>query len=317
MKELFRKALLFLLVFLGVYLMVFWVLCQVQVGGTPFIYRTSDYLNWKGGNSYRKFQEFRKDSLYDVVFIGSSHAYRGYDPVLFTQRGHSSFNLGTSAQSPLNSYYILKNYLDSGNTRLIILDTYEAAMEMDGIESTADLTQNISSDAAAVGMALALRDPRGLNMLTLRMMRRDAPPMYADEGYRPGGSALRPDSVKGDIHYVVGRPLALEERQVRYMRAFFRHCQEQHIPLVLVNHYYPKASDRAKHAVFNAFLQKEADAFGLRYFDLAYDHELDDRDHFYDHNHLNKAGVEIFNARLIDLLEREGILRLDGRGRVR
>ncbi|MCB0794007.1 MAG: hypothetical protein KDB88_04650 [Flavobacteriales bacterium] len=309
MRELVPKAFALLLVFATIYLVLFGVLCTVQRDGTPWIYRTNEYFKWKGGISYQKFQEFDPHRSYDVVFLGSSHAYRGYDPELFGHRGYSAFNLGTSAQSPLNSYFIVKHYLNARNTGLLVFDAYEVAMEIDGMESTMDLSQNISMDRAAVEMALAHRDPRGLNMVTLRAMRSSAEPMYSDSNYRQGGAVILADSVKKELHYQVGKPLDLNPVQMNYLRKIFALCTERKIPLVLVNHYFPKASDREKHRAFNDRLQREMAPFGLKYFDLAYDHQLDDRDHFYDHNHLNAAGARIFNAQLIDLLERDGVLK--------
>lgn len=310
MAHFIRQATLLFGIFVLLYLGLFWLLCMVQVGGTPLIYRTSETLNWKGGNSWRKFQEYDPAVRHDVVFIGSSHAYRGYDPGIFRQRGYNAFNLGTSAQSPMNSWYILKHHITRENTGLVLLDTYEAAVELDGLESTADLTQNIASDRAAIGMALALRDPRGINMLALRFMRRSAPPMYVDEDYLPGGSTMRPDSVQGRIHYVQGKPLEVHPMQERYLRRFFAHCHREGIPVVLVSHPYPAQANRARHEVFNEWLRAEAAPYGFPYFDFAFDHGLPihDRHHFYDHNHLNRAGVELFNPLLIDVLEREGLL---------
>ena len=310
LRRFITNALILFGSFAALYMLAFWLLCKVEVGGTPLIYRCGDALNWKGGNSYRKFQDFDPGKRYDVVFIGSSHAYRGYDPGIFKRHGYESFNLGTSAQSPLNSFAILEHYLTKENTGLILLDTYEAALEMDGLESTADLSQNISSDAAAVDMALALRDPRGVNMLLLRWMRRDAPVMFTDSSYLPGGSSLNTDSVHGTIHYVTGKPLMMQARQQRYLRSFLTWCKKRGIPVVLVGHPYPKQADRKKHEQFEAWLREEVKSFGYPLYDFAFDHglPLDDRDNFYDHNHLNRAGVEIFNPILIDQLERDGLL---------
>ncbi|MBK9540221.1 MAG: SGNH/GDSL hydrolase family protein [Flavobacteriales bacterium] len=308
MGRFIRDMLLLLFTFLVCYLTVMALLCSIAPQGVPLVYRIGDYLNFKGGNSYRKFQEFERDSVYDVVFIGSSHAFRGYYPEFFARGGYTSFNLGSSGQSPMNSYFILDAYLNKANTKLVLLDVFEGAMERDGLESTADLSQNIGSDRAAAGMALALQDPRAVNMLTLRWMRRDAPPMYADDDYRPGGSSWRSDSVRTRLHYRKGHPFKPHEQQVRYLRKCLQWCRDEGVPLVLVNHPYPHQSDHAKHAQFNAMLRTLTEEFNVPYIDMAYDHDLDDEDHFYDHNHLNSAGVERFNARLIPRLVEAGHL---------
>lgn len=312
MRRFLTATLLLGLSFALTYAAAMLVLCRVEVGGAPLIHRTGDYFKLKGGNSYRKFREFRPDSVYDVVFIGSSHAYRGYDPRIFTQHGWSAFNLGTSGQGPLNTYHIVRTHLNARNTRLLLIDVYEGAMERDGLESTADLTMNLVDDRAAVGMALALKDPRGVNMLALRFLTRDRPPFFADSTYRSGGYSERTDRVEGRLHYVRGRPLDLNGDQVRYFERTLEHCAKAGIPVVLVNHPYPWQSDRAKHAAFNAVMGDIARRHRVPYIDFAYRHTLDDEDHFYDHNHLNQAGVERFNAALVPELEALGLLRRRG-----
>ena len=315
LTRLLFRSLMLLAVAVVAYVLLFTVLFRVQWSGLPMVHGTSKALKWKGGNSYQKFQEYEPDSSYQVVFLGSSHAYRGYDPRMFTSAGYSAFNLGTSAQSLMNSRVIAETYLTSRNTWLLVLDMYEAAFEIDGLESTADLSQNIPSDRAALRMCLSLRDPRGINMLALRLATRNAPPRYLDSAYVSAGYSLTTDSVKGSVHYVVGRPLAVREDQLEELEKLLRYCREAGIRVVLVNHPYPVRSDRAKHEAFNAIIRERIAPFEVPYLDFAYDHglPLDDRDHFYDHNHLNQAGVELFNPLLIARLRELGLLDPSGR----
>jgi hypothetical protein len=49
--------------------------------------------------------------------------------------------------------------------------------------------------------------------------------------------------------------------------------------------------------------------FEVPYLDMAYGHPVDPQDHFYDHNHLNLAGVRLFNDALIARLDSAGMLR--------
>ncbi len=308
MRRFLSATLLLGVTFALFYAVAMVLLCRIEVGGAPLIHRTGDYFKFKGGSTFRKFREFRADSVYDVVFIGSSHAYRGYDPALFAQRGWRAFNLGTSGQAPLNTYYIVRNHLNARNTRLLLVDVYEAAMEFDAMESTSDLVRNLVDDRAAVSMALALKDPRGVNMLALRFLTQDRGPFFADSTYRPGGYSVRTDSVRGRLHYVRGRPLKLNADQVGYLERTLEHCADAGIPVVLVNHPYPWQSDRSKHVAFNAMLGDLARRYNVSYLDFAFKHTLDDEDHFYDHNHLNQSGVERFNAVLIPELEARGLL---------
>ncbi|MFZ1689164.1 MAG: hypothetical protein WAU70_17205 [Flavobacteriales bacterium] len=303
-----RQASLVGLIAAVAYIAVFFVLCNVKAGDNAFVYRTSDVYNLKGGNTYRKFQEYDPAKRHDVIVIGSSHAYRGYDPGIFREQGISMFNLGTSAQTPINTYAILKEYITSANCGLVLLDVYEGAMAADGLESTADLSQNITSDAAVLRMFAAIRDPRILNMFTIRKIMADSPPAYVDSFYVEAGFSTKTDSVKGTIDYGLGLDLHLGEHQTEYLAKCIRLCQERGIPIVLVSYPLPKAGNRGRHEAFHAVIDSVCKVTGAGYLDYAFDHglPLDDRQHYYDHNHFNRAGVRIFNPKLIGDLRKRG-----------
>lgn len=305
--RLLRKGLLFLLVTAVVYIGTMFTLYHLHVHGHPLLYRTGDHYQGKGGLSYAKFREFDPARRYGVVVIGSSHAYRGYDPRIFGERGIDLFNLGTSAQTPMNSYYVLKSHVDTGNCGLVLFDLYENTMEQDGLESTSDLSRNIDSDRAALGMCLALKDPRAIDLMTLRWLSRSEPPRPV-EGPHRSGYAERTDSLRTPPRKGPERPLRLDSMQVRYLRECIAYCADRHLPLVFVTHYYPQASDHQRHARFHALIEREIAGTGIHYIDLAYAGRVDDHDHFYDHNHLNAAGVALFNAQLLDSLSALGLL---------
>lgn len=306
-----KQALLVGLIAVVVYVGVLFVLCKVKVGGNALVYRTSDVYNLKGGNTYRKFREYDPAKRYDVIVIGSSHAYRGYDPRIFREKGLNMFNLGTSAQTPINTFAILKEYITEANTGLVVLDCYENAMAMEGLESTADLSQNITSDAAVLRMFSAIRDPRILNMFAIRKLMSDEPAAYVDSFYVEAGFSTKTDSVRGDIDYGLDLTLELGARQPEYLVKCIRYCQEQGIPIVLVTHPLPQASNHPRHEAFHTIIDSVAQATGVEYIDYAFEHglPLHDRHHYYDHNHFNQAGVALFNPKLIADLRRKGYVR--------
>ncbi|MEJ5274059.1 MAG: hypothetical protein WH035_08005, partial [Spirochaetota bacterium] len=59
----------------------------------------------------------------DFLFIGSSHAYRGYDTRIFNKLG-KSFNLGTTSQTPLQSYFLLEKFVNILNPKYVVIDIY-------------------------------------------------------------------------------------------------------------------------------------------------------------------------------------------------
>lgn len=312
MKRMILQGLKFFATVLLVYLVVFFALTHTRFLGKQVIYRTNDYYQWKGGVAYTKFKEWDAGGRYDAVVIGSSHAYRGYDPRVFDARGYRLFNLGSSAQTPLSTYAVLEGYVTRDRTPLVIMDLYENSFDQEGIESVSDLTQNMSSDRAALRLSASLRDLRGLNMFTLRMMNENGPSMWADPDYKGAGFAIKADSTRKDVQYDRGRKLQLNDRQEEYFAKCLDLCEKRGIRVVLSTHFAPHQSDPARHASFATFvdsvLSTREPEEKLRWLDFSADHDLDDHAHFCDHNHLNEAGARIFNERLIDSLVVNGYL---------
>lgn len=308
MKKLVINGSVFFIVALLIYIAVFSGLYFLSVNGTPLLYRTSDVLNWKGGSTYQTFKEFDRKEKYDLIILGSSHAYRGYDPAYFKAEGLKTFNLGSKAQALMNSYYIAKNYVDSSNCKMVILDVFEGPFMTDGMESTSDLVENITLDKPAMQMAFGLRDIRGINMITLRFISKPSSPVYIDSNYVGAGYTETPDSVKLPISY--NRvPFEPEERQLHYFKKIIDYFKEQDIPLALVNHPMPEELGASSHHSFVKTLHPYIKKYNVPFLDYALNHSLHSRDHFYDHNHLNKAGVRIFNSVLIEDLKKKDLIR--------
>lgn len=311
-RKLFSGALLFTATTAVLYVGVLAALCGIHRQGRPFVHWFYPELHWKGGASWMRYTEF--DSLrkehFDAIILGSSHAYRGYDPRIFKEKGYSCFNLGSSAQTPMHTYRIMREVLDHRNTGLVIFDCYDIVMENDPLEATADLSMNVPWTRAATAMALEQRDPRGLLMLTVRALLAGEGPVYSDSTYRPGGYCEKRDSLRYPVWYRHPDAWKPREGMEKYFTRILDRCKELDIPVVLVSHPSPLTANEVKHRTFSKWVHSVADPRGVPYIDLAFHHGLpiNDHDHFYDHNHLNLAGVRIFNEHLIHLLEQKGLL---------
>lgn len=277
--------------------------------GKPLIYRTADYYNWPGGDSWTRYREFNPNQHYDVVIIGSSHAYRGYNPFVFTGRGLAAFNLGSSAQAPLNTYWLVKEFLDSANTGLLIFDIYEGVMQGTGLESTADLTQNQPSDAAAAGMAWSLHDLRGMNMVALRLLAQNSTPFYTDTAYAGLGFVSNPDSVKTDAPPPPQKPVMLAPCMQDFLEQTLALCRERGIPVVISSHYARRDRRGSAHGTLFRYLAQISRSTGVPYLDFTDAPGIEDRNWFEDNSHLNTTGARIFTEQLADTLETLGYLK--------
>ena len=75
----------------------------------------------RGGHLHSRLLEINKHQNVDVLFLGSSHAYRGFDTRIFKESGIASFNLGSSSQAPVQSLLLLKNTSTTYNLRKLFL----------------------------------------------------------------------------------------------------------------------------------------------------------------------------------------------------
>ena len=308
MRRWWPVPLYFLAATAGVWASAIFLLFSVRSGTYPLAYQVLDAVNLKGGSSHTKFREFDPQAWHDVVFIGSSHAYRGYDPQPFLEAGLQAFNLGTSAQTPLNSLVLVRDLLEPGNVGLLVIDVYRGAFELDGLESTADLVQNLPSDRCAVHMAAAQRDPRTLNMLAVRWMARGDGPWYRDTTYVGHGfSASRVQAAQGD-HRRRRHERPVRERQLEALEALLRYCRSEGIRVVLVDHPSPSTARGSWSDAWSASMDSLAGAHGAPFLDLGREHVLDDRRHFMDHTHLNAEGARLFSLDLYDHLMVLGLL---------
>ncbi len=309
-KRLLKSGLVFLLVFAVLYFPALVFMCKVNFKSKPLIYKTSDIYTLKGGNSYRKFKEFDKNAKCDLIVVGSSHAYRGYDPRNFSSAGISMFNLGTSAQTPLNSYIITKNYVTNGNCKLVILDVYDGAFHNNGFESSSDLIQNISSNKAAFEMATSYKNPQILNMLALRFINSSSPVLYQDSLYKGCGYSEKRDTLKYSLPFDEYENRYLpSDVQIEYLEKLLQYFTTNNIPVIMVTVPFPKEKIVEQHIIYSKIFTEMALKYKVQYLDYSFNNNFNSKTHFYDSHHLNQSGVNLFNKIFLDDLDKMDILK--------
>lgn len=308
MRKLFINGLKFLVSAFIVYLIIFAVLFLIAPGGIPMIYRTSPGNVWEGGGTYVKFREFNPSEKWDVVILGSSHAYRGYDPRIFDAQGLKTFNLGTSDQNMMCSYYIATNYLNRNNCKMVILDMYDRVFTQQNIESTSDVVHNITSDKAAFQVAMSSRDLRGLNMFTLRMFNKLRDPLNTDtagfvKGFFPTETFLTLPAKKRVVW-----KYQTNDFQVKYLHKLLTYLQSEGIKVVMAEHPMPGIFTPVDHHLFVEDVRKIADQYQVPFFDYMTDSTMTGINYFADETHLNVNGVKVYNEKLLRDLSGHGLL---------
>lgn len=117
------------------------------------------------GHTFTRIQEAKTIKKIDILFIGSSRAYRGFDTRMYQREGFSTFNLGTSNQTPIQSLFLLNKYLSQLQPRMIIFEVNPDIFSNDGTESAIDIISNDTPDLAMLKMVWQMNKIRVWNTM--------------------------------------------------------------------------------------------------------------------------------------------------------
>ena len=306
-----------LLLFGGFLLLAYPVLISVGKTVLPSTYmRNVPYPVGGYGHMHTRVREAAATGKVDILFLGSSHAYRGFDTRIWAQYGFSSFNFGSSAQSPIQSELLLKCSMKELDPKVIIMEVNPILFSSDGVESALDLIANRPIDLATVGMVYRENHIKTTNALLYATLR---PSFGFDDGlvesaqeddgqYIPGGFVER---ITG--RYEPGAEADQKEseefvtEQIEAFDRILQLAQRTGKKLILVEApvpYFTYAHMLAPQEEFEHFMASRRAFFLNMNGKVA----LKDTLHFTDGHHLNQAGVELFNAALIDTLNGRGWL---------
>lgn len=261
---------------------------------------------------YTRLKEVKEIKHVDVLILGSSHAFRGYDTRIFEKNGIHAFNLGSSSQSPLQTEVLLDRYLDGLNPSLVIYDVYPVFFTVDGVESALNIIGCDKNDQNSINMAVTINHLQVYNTLFYGFFqdkfnlnaRYDEPLRKDGDTYIPGGFVEREV-----YHY---HPEHFSERKYNYnqkqLNAFERIISKFHdkqIKYVLVN--APTTRVLYESNTDNDSFDDMIVKYG-KYYDFNKLISLNDSLDFYDADHLNQLGVEKFNEKLLEVLSEENDL---------
>lgn len=298
-----------LLLFAGFAVPVYWVCIIIAGELLPQPYRQNlSYLRGAYGHTFTRMQEAARTRDVDILFLGSSHTYRGFDPRLFTLSGIKTFNLGSSSQTPIHTRALLHRYLEGLNPEMVIWEVYPETFSLDGVEASLDLISNDRIDRHAVGFVCQNGNVKVLNTLLFSIYRDKIWHKYNQreqvkkgvDTYVPGGYVER--EMVFFRHEVPSLPIekVFKTKQIRAFQESLALLQRRHIKVVLVQapvtRALYKSFSNAKE--FDSLMQTRGEYYNFN--NLL---QLDDSLHFYDAHHLNQYGVSLFNRELIKRLQ--------------
>ena len=304
MKKFISKTILFLL-FTSLFYLTFlfvWGRYAPSMFKPNINYRIGSY-----GHMNSRLSEVKNHGDVDILFLGSSHAYRGFDTRIFLDNGYKSFNLGSSSQTPAQTKVLLKRYLESLNPELVIYEVYpETLTTMDGVESSLDIIANDKNDSHSLNMALKLNNIKTYNTLFYGLTRDllglnksfSEPITKGSDKYISGGY------VEKEIGFYQPtesekKEISLREYQLESFSEIVQMIKNKNIELILVYAPIPSANyiSYSNNHYFDSIMRRYS-----KYYNFNEILTLNDSLYFYDSDHLNQNGVNIFNKKLIELL---------------
>lgn len=280
------------------------LICFITEYTSDHFHKNVKYIKGSYGHTFTRLNEVKRTKNIDILFLGSSHAYRGFDTRIFNKEGYSSFNLGSSSQTPLQTMILLNRYIENLNPKLIIYEVYPETFSIDGVESSLDIISNDINDKESLILFFQTKNIKVLNTLIFGL--------YKDIFYN--NSNYFENRKKGEDYYISGgfvqsnfkqfknvkykekQAWKLKKRQFNNFSKNIEIIKNKHIKLLLVQ--APITVAKYQTYTNNDEFDIKMESFG-DYINFNNNSCLNDSLHFYDNNHLNQAGVEIFNKELI------------------
>lgn len=247
----------------------------------------------------------------DLLILGSSHAYRGFDTRVFEKHGLTAFNLGSSSQSPIQTHVLLNQYLDHLNPKLVVLEVYAGTLGIDGVESSLDLAANNKMDWNYIKTLADLKNIRSVNSAIYGSFREvfglndnfveDL--IQAEDKYVKGGF-VETEFRQNPLNNEKMQAWEINPTQIKYLERNIELLNDKNISFILVQAPITKKLYQAK--TNNEEVDQLLSKLG-HYKNFQGDLELNDTLDFYDSNHLNQPAVERFNAYFLNYLKTENL----------
>jgi hypothetical protein len=264
-----------------------------------------------GGQEFLFTRDFDPDEQYDIFVVGSSHAYRGYDPRVFQKHHFRLFNAGSSAQHPVVTGLVLKNMLPQIKKKpFVIIDVYDRILELDFQESSGRMMMNCSDPNLAKQILFYRLDVVTINNFISRILKSPDLKEVEIKDYVQDGYCMRRDTLDVELDPFT-QEFVLNLDAVNGLETCLNWLNMQGYSFVLVSHPMPKQSGfEAYHTPAAKVIESMATRQGAYFLDFT---ELSDfsehRYYFSDETHLNQQGVEAFNGILLDSLFALSVLK--------
>lgn len=254
------------------------------------------------GNLFSRIKDIENYKDIDVLFIGTSHAYRGFDTRNFDSENYKTFNLGSSSQTPIQSKILLERYLERLNPKTIVFEVNPETFTSDGVEASLDIVANDKNDLKSLKMAFEINNIKTWNTLIFAKINDvfDLNKNFVEPKQKNEDTYIQGGFVEKQVTFFKNTTFSdtkwvFNKKQIKAFEECVALIKSKNIKLILLDTPITKSLYKSftNQIEFDSLMQ----TFGT-YYDFNKNSELNDSLHFYDGEHLNQNGVNIFNEKM-------------------
>jgi hypothetical protein len=274
----------------------------------PFLRQNLFCAEKSSGFTCERLKEAQLPGQKEILFLGSSRAYRGFDPRIFKEYNLTSFNLGSSNQTPVQSLLLVNRYLEQCQPKLVVFEVNPDIFSNDGVESAVDIISYLSPRWDLVRMALKINNIKVYNTLIYNILikifiKNSAcpPPAFTYEKYVEGGFVEISSEIKSDFIKTSSYTCDLSDAQINAFASIIQKLSTANIPVLLVQS--PVRRTTYEKCTTNNAFSALMSSYG-KYIDFNTYTEFDQVHDFSDDQHLSQQGVLKFNSALLKEIQR-------------
>ncbi len=259
------------------------------------------------GHMFTRFQEANTKRNIDILCLGSSLSYRGFDTRIFKAMDIECFNFGSSSQTPIQSHLLAKRYLKQLNPKLVLFQVDPEAFSADGVESSLDIIANEPNDRYSFFMTLKILNLKTINAFIYGCYRDlfNRNKKFNEEQVKNGDSYIKGGFVEKELAYAQKSKIPkynfeFDKKQKSSFEALLRLFKDQGTDCYLI---YPPVTSYAYKSCSNIEVFDSTMYSYGHFLDFNQQLELSDSLDFYDGYHLNQNGVNKFNKSLLKIID--------------
>lgn len=264
----------------------------------------NDNLHYTHSSTFERLKEIGHIKNPDILFLGSSHAYQGFDTRIFNNHGLNTFILGTTAQTPIQTLVLLDRYLDKIKPKSVVFEVNPLSFSSDGIESALDIISDDKNDFHSYKMAIQYNQIKTYNTLVYAQFKdwfSLNKSFTKSIGYIEGGFAEYKD-IYYKPSYIEKKVIIIPKNQMDAFEKCINKIKSKNIEVILV--YAPISHNLYSSYANNEYFDNEMKKYS-EYYNFNELINLTDTFHFRDSHHLNQNGVVLFNQKLIKILSKK------------